>query len=281
MKKKYCVIGLFHKEAFFIPYWQNYYGNLFGFENLYVFGDLKNDIFMKLFSRKVNKIEFGAQYHKHYQYHVSTIISAQIQLLDFYETVIFAEADQFIAPRLDIYSDLKDFLDKNDDDYFTFQGWNVIADLDNEPPINPTKSLLSQRNYWHYEPTESKTCVIRKPINSYSPGFHYANPSTEPHPELFNIHMHELDFEVQNTRVFLRNDVALPTFPESETGGTQKFVGPDDIPWPHDYSLIQDNWLWHWHKTRFYTKSEPHSFWSKNIGPVEMIPDYFKNSGII
>lgn len=269
MKDKYCVIGLFHKEAFYIPYWQNYYGGLFGHENLYVMGDLTNDPFMKLFHKKVNTMEFGAKYHKDYDYHVATMKNLQTQLLDKYETVIFAEADQFIAPDLEKYRDLPDFLDKNHDEYFTFQGYNVIADLDNEPPLDPTKSLLSQRKWWHLEPTESKMCIVRKPVEFYSRGFHYSTPSVAPHPDLYNIHMHEADFEIQNSRVHLRNDTKLPTHPETASQAKD------------DYSLIQDDNLLKWHKERFFFEHLPHPKWAYNIGHSHLIPEMFRNSGIV
>jgi len=117
-KKEVCVFGLFHKEAFFIPYWQQYYGSLFGYENLYALGDLQNDIFLKMFHKDVNKIELGAKYQCDYGLHVNTIMHMQKSLLNFYKVVIFAEADEFIVADPEKYKDLNDFFSKNNEDYF-------------------------------------------------------------------------------------------------------------------------------------------------------------------
>ena len=241
-----------------IPYWQNYYGNLFGRENLYPVGDLKNDFFMSLFSiPKKNLIELGAHYQSDYDLHVSTVTRIQRELLDSYDVVIFAEADEFFVPDLNKYADLKDFLMKNSDDYFTSQGYNVISDIDNELPLNPTKSLLSQRKWWYKNTGESKTLIVRKPVTSYSGGFHICYPSVPEHPELFNIHLHDFDYHYSNTRAKMRFDTLLPLHPSFRPGnmGSEGFILDEELV------------LFHRHK--FETKG------------VELIPEMFVNSGLI
>jgi hypothetical protein len=255
---KVAVFGLFHKEALMIPYWQNYYGNLFGRENLYPVGDLKNDFFMSLFSiPRKNFIELGAHYQSDYDLHVSTVSKVQKQLLDSYDVVIFAEADEFFVPDLNKYTDLKDFLIKNPDDYFTAQGYNVISDIDDESPINPTKSLLSQRRWWYKNAGESKTLIVRKPVTSYSGGFHICYPSIPEHPELFNIHLHDFDYNYSNARAKMRFDTLLPLHPSFRPGN----MGSEG------YILDEELVLFHRHK--FETKG------------VELIPEMFVNSGLV
>ncbi len=258
MDLKVAVFGLFHKEALMIPYWQNYYGNLFGRENLYPVGDLKNDFFMSLFSiPRKNFIELGAQYQSDYDLHVSTVTKVQKQLLGNYDVVIFAEADEFFVPNLNKYTDLKDFLIRNPDDYFTAQGYNVISDIDSEPPINPTKSLLSQRKWWYKNAGESKTLIVRKPVTSYSGGFHICYPSIPEHPELFNIHLHDFDYNYSNARAKMRFDTLLPLHPSFRPGN----MGSEG------YILDEELVLFHRHK--FETKG------------VELIPEMFTNSGLV
>ena len=241
-----------------IPYWQNYYGNLFGRENLYPVGDLKNDFFMSLFSiPRKNFIELGAHYQSDYDLHVSTVTKVQKQLLGNYDVVIFAEADEFFVPNLNKYTDLKDFLIRNPDDYFTAQGYNVISDIDREPPINPTKSLLSQRRWWYKNAGESKTLIVRKPVTSYSGGFHICYPSIPEHPELFNIHLHDFDYNYSNARAKMRFDTLLPLHPSFRPGN----MGSEG------YILDEELVLFHRHK--FETKG------------VELIPEMFTNSGLV
>ena len=218
MDLKVAVFGLFHKEALMIPYWQNYYGNLFGVENLYPVGDLKNDFFMGLFAvPKKNLIELNAHYQSDYDLHVSTVTKVQKQLLETYDVVIFAEADEFFVPDLTKYKDLKHFLVNNQDDYFTAQGYNVISDIDSEPILDPTKSLLSQRKWWFKNTGESKTLIVRKPVISYSGGFHICYPSIPEHPDLYNIHLHDIDYNYSNVRAKMRFDTLLPLHPAFRT----------------------------------------------------------------
>ena len=49
-----AVIGLFHREFFFIPLWQNYYGKLFGLENL-------DQVRLSVFENSVSKNDIGVE----------------------------------------------------------------------------------------------------------------------------------------------------------------------------------------------------------------------------
>lgn len=223
-----------------IPYWQNYYGNLFGRENLYPVGDLKNDYFMGLFTvPKTNLIELGAHYQSDYDLHVSTVMKLQNKLLKLYDVVIFAEADEFFVPNLDKYEDLNHFLIENSDDYFTAQGFNVIADLDNESFLDPTKSLLSQRKWWYKNTGESKTLIVRKPVTSYSGGFHICYPSIPEHPDLYNIHLHDIDLSYSNVRAKMRFDTVLPLHPAFRPGnmGSEGFILDEELALYHKYKF--------------------------------------------
>jgi hypothetical protein len=256
-KKEVCVFGLFHKEAFFIPYWQQYYGSLFGYENLYALGDLQNDIFLKMFHKDVNKIELGAKYQCDYGLHVNTIMHMQKSLLNFYKVVIFAEADEFIVADPEKYKDLNDFFSKNNEDYFRCSGYNIIADLVNELPINPSRPLLSQRKYWYLHDGECKTLVARKPVDWYGVGFHECKPVLDLHSDLYNIHFHEFDYEIQNTRIQLRHETNLPLHPDFRPGG----LGGE--------GFLFDERLIEYHNSKFYSKN------------LQEIPDKFKNYKLI
>jgi hypothetical protein len=201
---KIAVIGLFYFEYFFIPYWQNYYGKLFGFNNLYAIGDLENDFSLKSFSN-VNLINYKPEFLLDHHDHTRIIIETQKQLLESYDVVIFAEADQFFVPDPNKYLNLKDYLDRNTQDYIKVSGWNIIHDINDEPTYDPTKKILEQRNYWFKDPgPEDKMVIVRKPAVSYGHGFHQSVPSIEPDKDLYNIHMHLFDFDQCNCRRYIR-----------------------------------------------------------------------------
>jgi hypothetical protein len=205
MTPKVAVVGLFYYEYFYIPLWQNYYGNLFGYNNLFALGDLKNDFALKLFHDSVNLINYSPEFVGDHDDHIKTIINLQKQLLENYDVVIFAEADQFFVPDPDKYLNLNDYLHHNTQDYIKVSGWNVRHRPEKEPYYNPTKRILEQRNYWFKDPgPEDKQVIIRKPMNFYHAGFHVCDPNVERDPDLINIHLQKFDFNLCNSRNYIR-----------------------------------------------------------------------------
>jgi|688.fasta_scaffold115492_1 hypothetical protein len=254
---KTAVIGLFHKEYFYINFWQNYYGKLFGLENLYVIGELEIDTSFKLFDSKINKINYKPQYFADHEEHTQLVISLQNQLLKNYDTVIFAEADQYFVPDPELYLNLNDYLFRNTQDYIRVSGWNVRQNLLEEVAYDPCKRIMQQRKYWFKDPwPEDKQTIIRKPIEYYSPGFHQCIPTVQRDPNLYNIHLQKFDFSICNSR-FSNYTQRENRHPSSGMNGLGNHI------WKQDEVLRQD-WLEE----------------SKKL-PIELIPDRFKNLSFI
>lgn len=216
-KKECAVIGLFHKEAFFTTYWKRYYGSMFGNENLFLLGDVDYDPFFAMIP-EATKVQLNQEYFGDHGAMTSSVIKLQKQLLETYETVILAEADEFILPNPEHYSDLKDFLLKNKDDYFRPQGYNIIQKIGEETSIDPRYPMLSQRKYWYkhggYQGGgESKMLIVRKPVEKYEAGFHWSVPSVVEHPDLINLHCSFIDVDIANSRRYSRFDTLLPMHP--------------------------------------------------------------------
>lgn len=214
-KKKVAVIAAVQREFFLTLYWQNYYGLLFGLENLYVLCDTINDYYLNLFDTKVNLIDMQQEYHGDNSCLIENIQKWQHLLLNEYETVIFTDCDEFLIPCPLTWKNLAEFLENNSDDYFRAQGYNVIHCIDEEPSINPTKPILSQRKYWykHGETNgggESKQLILRKQGVRYSSGLHWCEPSVPEHPELYLVHLKEFDYNINMTRYKSRYKTPLP-----------------------------------------------------------------------
>ena len=229
---KTAVIGLFHKEYFYIHFWQNYYGKLFGFANLYAIGEVSTDPSFKIFDRRVNLIQYTPNYFADHIEHTQIVINTQNKLLADYDTVIFAEADQYFVPDPDLYLNLNDYLYRKTDDYIRVSGWNVRQQLEIEPPYDPGKKILEQRDYWFKDPwAEDKQTIIRKPIQSVGPGFHTSVPSVARDPQLFNIHMQKFDFGVCNSR-FANYTARQDRHPDSGMNGLGNHIWKqDDVLW--------------------------------------------------
>jgi hypothetical protein len=273
MKKDFCVFSIFYKEYFFTSYWQNYYGNLFGFDNLFILGEPERDPFLKLFHKDVNIIDFGAEKHQDHAFHVRRMVQTQTSLLNFYNTVIFAEADEFIVPNLYKYENLKEFLKNNDDNYLTVQGYNIHQNLDEETIINPSLPLLKQRKWWYREKSEDKTLIVKKPVLTYSSGFHFCAPQFAPNSDLFNLHCKYLDYNIQNVRANIHLESDLPI---SEENGT--------IHNPKTFLFNTDEKLKNYHRSRFeYPEKHVSDSLAGQPGDpytIEYINEMFTNSNL-
>ncbi len=68
-------------------------------------------------------------------------------LLQNYDAVIYTDCDEILVPNLGIYSDLKDYIEKNDFDYVTAVGMNVLHMIDREDPLRLDQPILQQRKF--------------------------------------------------------------------------------------------------------------------------------------
>ncbi len=217
-----AVIGLFHREFFYIPLWQNYYGKLFGLNNLYAIGDLEKDETFRLFNKGVNFLNYSPPLYANHSEHTQLILQVQKELLSRYDVVIFAEADQFFIPDPEKYLNLNDYLYRNTQDYIKVSGWNVRQDLNSESFYDPTLTILEQRKYWFKDPgPEDKLVIIRKPMEYYGTGFHLCRPDVAPDPDLVNIHLQKFDFNLCNCRFFIKTQTENkhPAFNKHGEGG--------------------------------------------------------------
>jgi hypothetical protein len=214
LKKSVAVLGIFGRENFFSPIWKKYYGGLFGVENLHIIGSIATDEYLNIFEG-ANFHELGSTTHGDNAYIIKRVMQLQYELLQSYETVVFADSDEFIVPDPDKYRNLKEFLELNNDIYFKVQGWNVVHLINQEPNINLDLPIISQRKYWYKNGSEfgggeSKMLIIRKPHVSYIAGMHWSEPSVIEHSDLFNFHLREFDYKITADRLEDRYNTSLP-----------------------------------------------------------------------
>ena len=85
-----------------------------------------------------------------------------------YDVLCYAGIDEFVMVDPE-HGTLKEYME-NMGDQATATGWSP-RHID-EPDIDLTKPILRQRNKWSFDPTYSKTPLMRKPLN-YMAGMHY------------------------------------------------------------------------------------------------------------
>jgi Glycosyl transferase family 2 len=187
-----AVVTLVRDEDVFLPIWLRYYRQFFAPQDIYVLdhggADKLADQFE--FTRiPIQQPVFGAEWQREViQYH-------QHDLVDRYDVVLFADADEIVAPD-PRSGDLGDYLDSFDQDYVTCQGYEVLHAVDDEPAFDVTRPVLSQRSSWYRNDVYSKSLLARVPM-LWHLGFHHRfDLKQNIDPTLYLIHLHRMDYGI-------------------------------------------------------------------------------------
>jgi hypothetical protein len=159
-------------SEFYFPTWYGYYSEQIGSENLFIVTD-------KLTKGAFDGLALGGVYAYPSDVYdevsrirlVTAIVSG---LLEFYDTAVVADTDEFLVPDPRFYSGILDYLRKSPPLYSTSIGVDVIqytdeADLDLAKPI-----LLRQRKYGYLTTSLCKTSLTRIPME-WGVGYHYCS----------------------------------------------------------------------------------------------------------
>lgn len=187
-----AIVTLVRDEPIFLPIWLRYYGQFFAPQDIHVLdhGGAEEMADRFGFTRiPIHQPVFGAEWQR------ETIQGYQHDLLDRYDVVLFADADEIIAP--DPYAgDLGDYLDTFDEDFVTCQGYELLHVTEREPAFDAARPVLAQRSYWYRNDIYSKSLVARVPM-LWNLGFHHRlDQKKNLDPLLHMIHLHRMDYEI-------------------------------------------------------------------------------------
>lgn len=197
IKKKRAVFTIVKNEKYFLPIWLKYYNKAFNKEDIYILDHQSTDSSTDCLNVNVIKIENDKIFDHEWLRNI--VNSFQAKLLEEYETVVFAEADELILPR---YVSLNEYLDSFNKDYVSCTGYEIFHDVYSENTFNPNLPIFSQRKYWFRTDIYDKTIISKKPCN-WSLGFHFAEISSiykNKDDDLLLIHLHRLDYNIHMDR---------------------------------------------------------------------------------
>ncbi|MET8763337.1 glycosyltransferase family 2 protein [Lentzea sp. NPDC004782] len=187
-----AVFTLVRDEEVFLPIWLRYYSRFFAPQDIHVLDHGGADRFADEygFTRiAIDQPVFGAEWQR------ETIQRHQHDLLDRYDVVLFADADEIIAPE-PCTGDLGDYLDNFDEDFVTCQGYEVLHLADSEPAFDPGQPVLAQRKHWYRNEIYSKSLIARVP-SLWNLGFHQRlDQRRNVDPLLYLLHLHRMDYEI-------------------------------------------------------------------------------------
>lgn len=173
-KKRIAAITMARNDEFFLSRWIEYYGKLFGNENLYIFLDgLDQNIPANAGICNITKLPHSDMSRAAGdKYRINLISDKANELLKTYDIVIGCDCDEFLAvdPRLN--QNLYNYLsEKKFETTLSGLGLDVGQHLTQEKTLDTTKSFLSQREHALLSTRYTKPVVINRPVR-WGSGFH-------------------------------------------------------------------------------------------------------------
>jgi len=199
MKKKSAVFTIVKNENYFLPVWINHYKNYFDESDIFVLDHQSTD--GSTDNLDVNVVSVVNELSFDHQWLVTTVQDFQKELLEKYECVLFAEADELLYTlNKNLNESIDDFLNDSSCDYVSCIGYEVIQILKNEPELSFNDKIFEKRDYWFKHNDYNKTLLSKIPLN-WIWGFHSTIGLNKNFKyDLHMVHLHRVDFELMLKR---------------------------------------------------------------------------------
>ena len=186
-----AVITFTYNEKFNLPLWVDYYGSQFGRENLFVVDRGSDDGSVD----KLDTVNLLRVPRKEFdEFDKTNFLGAfQNSLLSFYDLVIVTDCDELLIADPSIAPSLRELLTVMPGDYGSAIGLDLIHLIDEEPPIDASRTLLSQRSFARFSSPECKCLVSKVPLK-WLPGLHSCDRQPMFLGGLYIIHTKMVDF---------------------------------------------------------------------------------------
>lgn len=182
-----AALTMVRDERVMLPRWVAHYGRECGGENLFVIDDGSTDGSTDDLPCSVIRIPSWGD--KHFEATRMRVVSSFAEgLLEAYDAVLFADADEFLVADPERHEGLRDLLQHRPDrDVIAAQGLNVVH-APGEPPLDPDRPVLGQRSWAKFVPLMCKPAIKRVPA-PWVAGSHGTTVPFEVDPDLYLFHL--------------------------------------------------------------------------------------------
>ena len=207
-KRKLCAFTIAKDETYFLEIWVNYYSRSIPKEDIFILDhDSGSNETKALLNKYKNEGITVMPVHNDLSYNHywlrDVVQKFQRFLLNSYDIVLFAEPDEIIIPRPDLYrNSLSEYITakmaNTDLKMLRCVGYSLEHQWRQEPDIDLSKPIMSQRKTWRYHRYYDKT-LISKVECSWILGFHeLAGDPKLPLPDrhLLLVHLHKMDYNL-------------------------------------------------------------------------------------
>ena len=192
-------------ESFMLPRWLRYYSEQLGAENLIVLDDNSTDGSTSHLDVSVLRVpqivprRSGSpeEMRKAVQFdgRRTTLVNNLARgLLQYVDTVIYVDVDEFLVPRPRTGLDLRGYLDGLDEPVVAGVGLNLLHQPSIEGPFDPQRGILEQRRHVSYVTAMCKP-AIKQVDADWLPGFHGCRHEYRVDPDLLLLHAKFFDVE--------------------------------------------------------------------------------------
>ena len=157
---------------------------------------------------------------------LDTVHLKQVQLLEEYQCVLFAEVDELIySTEKPLNLVIDDFLASNAPS-IRCVAYELVQDYDHEKALTEDDDMFEYRNQWFRHELYDKSLITKVPLQ-YCLGFHTVKEHSDYGFNVFLIHLHRLDFEMMLKRNTER--LANQAVEEGRGGLQNKTINRNDL----------------------------------------------------
>jgi hypothetical protein len=183
-----AAITMVRDEQVMLPRWVAHYGRECGTDHLYVIDDNSTDGSTDDLPCSVIRIpSWGDKHFEQTRMRMVSRIAAG--LLEAYDAVLFADADEFLVADPERHEGLVDLLAKRPDvPVLGAQALNVVHDAQREPQLDADRPVLGQRTWAKFIPLMCKPALKRTPA-PWVAGSHGTTVPFEIDSDLYLFHL--------------------------------------------------------------------------------------------
>ena len=160
-------VTIAHKEAHWLDMWTNYY--LSQCDKVLVLDQGGNTITIQ--DERLEVREFFPDLVGDWAENIKKVNNIRAEALERFDTVLFADVDEFLVPDPDYHESLRMYLHLNRRKVVYTYGWDVIG-LPSDVPLHWSFPLLSQRELMSFNFLYGKPSVAKEPITLGEGGHH-------------------------------------------------------------------------------------------------------------
>lgn len=199
--ERIAALTICYNEDLIIRKWAEYYGRVFGYENLFIIDDGSDTpVSTVLAGLPVNITRIPRTTFDSWRL-VRTLAYMQRVLLETYDLVLTADSDEFMTCNShDPALDLKTYLMSQDpENYINVApvGFDMVHDRAKEPPLDLSRPIAAQRNYVRRSQGFDKPVLSTVPTSFY-PGLHqsYFPKRVDTNITLLHFRVFDYDFAI-------------------------------------------------------------------------------------